>query len=230
MTWFGRVGRTRTARQMVSSVRRPPGMCLALLGADGSGKTAVIARLTDYLTRTRRRPPIYLHFRPRLGGAGSNGLPVADPHGRPARGGLLSTVKLLYYLFDFAVGYAWKVWPARLRSDVVIFDRYYDDLLIDPLRYRHGGSRVSLRAVGVLIPQPDMFIVLDAPAAILQARKREVEIGESARAREGYLAFARAVPRAHVVDASRSLDEVFDEVRVLVEAHLRRFGDRAPGE
>lgn len=229
MTSFGRVGWVRTVRQMIGSVRHPRGMCVAMLGADGSGKTAVIARLTEHLTRTRRRPPIYLHFRPRLGSAVPNGLPVTDPHGRPPRGALLSTAKLLYYLFDFAVGYAWKVWPARLRSDVVIFDRYYDDLLVDPLRYRHGGSLVSLRAMGMLIPRPDMFIVLDAPAATLQERKREVEISESARVREGYLAFARLMPRAHVVDASRTLDEVFEEVRDLVEAHLRQTREPRPG-
>jgi len=221
MKGLGGAGWVQTARQWAGSVRRPRGLCLAILGADGSGKTAVIARLTEHLTRSRCRRPIYMHFRPRLGSGVSSGAPVTDPHGRPPRGPLLSMAKLLYYLFDFAAGYAWKVWPARRRSDVVIFDRYYDDILIDPRRYRYGGSLAPVRAIGALIPRPDMFIVLDAPAAILQARKREVEIGESARVREDYLLFARSAPRAHVVDASRTLDEVFDEVRGLVESQLR---------
>jgi thymidylate kinase len=133
---------------------------------------------------------------------------------------VLSTAKLLYYLFDFAAGYACKVWPARRRGRVIIFDRYYADLLIDPQRYRQGPALVSARAVGALIPQPDLMIILDAPAAVLQARKQEVSFNESERVRKGYLSLARSTSRAHVVDASRPADQVFEDVRRLVEGRL----------
>ena len=213
---------------VAGAVRRRPGLCVAVLGADGSGKTTVIGRLREHLARTQPSAPLYLHFRPRLGSRVDGALPVTQPHGEPPRGPLLSTAKLLYYLFDFAAGWACKVGPARRQGRVIIFDRYFSDLLIDPRRYRQGRALVSARAVAALIPEPDLIIVLDAPASVLQARKQEVSFQESERVREGYLALARSAVRAQVVDASRPADQVFDDVRRLVEARLVPAAAPAP--
>ena len=66
---------------------------------------------------------------------------------------------------------------------------------------------------------------------VLQSRKQEVSREETARQREAYLELARTLPNAHVVDASRPLEEVVAEVERLVldymaERTARRLGLR----
>jgi thymidylate kinase len=59
---------------------------------------------------------------------------------------------------------------------------------------------------------------LDAPAEVLQARKQEVTLEESARQRQVYLDFVRKQRQHLIVDASQSLDRVITEIaKVLME-------------
>jgi len=59
-----------------------------------------------------------------------------------------------------------------------------------------------VRLVGRLIPQPGMYLVLDAPAEILQQRKQEVSFVASKHQRLAYLRLASSIPNAVVIDAS----------------------------
>ena len=60
-------------------------------------------------------------------------------------------------------------------------------MLVDPRRYRYGGAMWLARWVGKIIPKPDLWILLDAPAEVLQKRKQEVPPEETARQRRAYL-------------------------------------------
>jgi thymidylate kinase len=58
---------------------------------------------------------------------------------------------------------------------------------------------------------PDLMLILDAPAEVLQTRKQEVPMEETARQVEAYRAFAwssAARGRAVLVDAARPVEEV----------------------
>jgi thymidylate kinase len=193
------------------------GVWIALLGPDGAGKTAVlegIVREAGAAFGEVRR----FHLRPHFGRRSGEGPPVTDPHGRRRRGRWSSLAKLSLWWADCVVGYAIAVRPALRRRALVVFDRYVDDLLVDPRRYRYGGPMGLARAVVAWTPRPHLFVFLDAPDAVLRERKREVSATETARQRRDYLALAARLPRAFVVDASRRLDEVVGEVRSLMAA------------
>jgi thymidylate kinase len=133
---------------------------------------------------------------------------VVDPHGKPPRSALTSVAKIFVWLME--------EWYANLfqnkKETLLICDRYYHDLLVDPKRYRYGGPMWTARLIGRLMPQPALWVLLDAPAEVLQARKQEVPPAETERQRQAYLAFVR-VQRDHViVDASQSLDRVIADV------------------
>lgn len=221
-------------RQWAADLRRvagrfvqPTGLSIAFLGADGAGKSTLIRRVTEELGESFRQVR-YCHLRPGVLPArnGTGGAPVVDPHGRPLRGAAASVAKLLHFWADYVIGgFVW-LYPLRVRSTLVIFDRYYHDLLADPRRYRYGASLKLARWLGLAVPQPDLCFVLDVPAEVLQARKQEVPFAESRRQREAYIETAACLRGARVIDASRPIDEVvartLEEVIVYLEARTAR--------
>jgi thymidylate kinase len=60
----------------------------------------------------------------------------------------------------------------------------------------------------MLMPRPDLWILLHAPAEVLQARKQEVAPEETERQCSAYLAFALQQPKHVILDAAQSLDTV----------------------
>jgi len=155
-----------TSREYFRILQRillPTGLHVAFLGPDGSGKSSVIDSIIPDLAPAFRKTT-YIHLRPGVGRKSSHSRPVIDPHGQPPRSWLASVVKVAYLCLDYVVGWWLYVWPKTVRSTLVVFDRYYHDLLIDPLRYRYGGPMWMARWISKLIPSPDLWILLDAPA------------------------------------------------------------------
>jgi len=75
-----------------------------------------------------------------------------------------------------------------------------------------------------LIPRPDILIVLDAPASLIQSRKSEVTEEETERQMGEYRKIASAYDNASLVDASGTPEEVFVAVqRVLVDKMAQRY-------
>ena len=186
------------------------GLWLVFLGPDGCGKSSVIDALAT-------NPPegfsqvVCFHLRPYIivrSRSSKNINAVVDPHGCPPRGKLSSMLKLFFFCIDYQLGFWTRVRKHVKQGQLVIFDRFYHDLLADPKRYRYGGPMWLARLIGNLIPQPDLFILLDAPATVLQSRKQEVPFDETVRQRAAYLQFMRSQKNGVVVDASQPLDKV----------------------
>jgi len=133
---------------------------------------------------------------------------VQLPHSKPPRSLAGSLAKAAYWVFDYTLGYYAKIRPALVRSTLVLFDRYLVDALVDARRYRYGGPRWVLRVAWSLVPKPDLVILLDAPAAILRARKQEVSPAETNRQRDAYRQIAETLANADVVDAAQPADRV----------------------
>jgi hypothetical protein len=111
---------------------------------------------------------------------------------------------------------------------LVIFDRYYHDLLIDPLRYRYGGPMWLARFLGRLVPPPDLlFLVLDAEDGVILSRKREVPLEELRRQRAGYQQFITGDRRAALVTTDKGVQKTTEEAtRLIVEYLAERFEGR----
>ena len=217
----GAGARFRDLRRVAGRLFYRTGLTVTVLGPDGSGKSSVIGRLTAHLAPAFRHTRV-LHLRPRLGEREKTAPPVSDPHRLPPRGRLHSMAKLLYYLADHAAGHWLVVRPALVRSTLVVFDRYFHDLLVDPRRYRYGAGKTLAGLAARFVPRPDLWLILDAPAEVTLRRKGELGAAEAARQRAAYLAFARRLPNAHVIDASRPLNEVVAEAERIVLDHLAR--------
>lgn len=190
-------------------------MFIAILGCDGSGKSAVINQVVESLKK-QGVTTTHGHWRPV---AFSSGLMKGvktnsdDPHGQVLRGPSSSILKLGWLWWNW-----WLGWFSFLRKEsaagVVLFDRYHADILVDPLRYRYGGPMWLARLASQWMPQPDLVMFLDAEPDVLLSRKQEVSREALERARALYLALCETNNRYHVIDAGQPLEDVVESVLV----------------
>jgi len=199
-----------------------------VLGPDGVGKSTVVGRLTEALGPCFRRQRIF-HWRPMvIAPQKETGMPATDPHDEPPRGALGSIVALLAIFLDYWLGFAFVLRPFLARSGLIVFDRYYHDLLVDPIRYRYGGPMWLAKFLARFIPPPDLlFLVLDAGDEVILSRKREVPPKELRRQREGYRQFTVGSKKATLVNAERGIERTLGEAtQFVVEFLTQRFQRR----
>lgn len=199
-------------------IARPTGLVIAVLGPDGSGKSTVLEHLEAELAQAFRRVRRF-HLRPHFGRKGE-GVVVTDPHAQPPRGWSMSTLKVLLFTIDYLWGWACSIWPARVRSTLVLFDRYFHDMTVDPARYRLTPSFAGPRHALPIIPTPDLWLVLTASPATLIARKGELTMDSAAKLVRSYESLAASLPRAVLISTEQALDAVLAQAVAIACDHL----------
>lgn len=168
-------------------MRSRTGFSIGFTGPDGSGKTTVIDTILERIAPVFKTAHKYYHFRPALFGnlgevAHSAGIKkdvdrnYSDPHRGGKTGRLNSFLRLCYYSIDYIIGYFLKVKPVTRITRVVVFDRYFTDIICDSRRSRIYLSPKFLYWWGKLfIPSLDYNILLTASSKTILARKRELD-------------------------------------------------------
>lgn len=188
---------------------------IALFGPDGSGKSTVAELIVKRFEETGVRS-VRMHWRPgflpyRKFSCQEGENRFTSPHSYKTRGGIKALLIFLYIAIDFIAGYYFLVRSHLRNGVVVIFERYYHDIITDQKRY---GLLVplSLRTfVTKFIPVPDTLILLDASGDILQERKGELERSEIERQRVMMKKHLSRIDGFRIVDVGDSSpDEVAD--------------------
>lgn len=193
---------------------------VAVLGADGSGKSTVIDGLIEHLA-SKKIDVVYQHWRPVLGGKDeSDNGPVVDPHAQTPRGMVASMLKVGVLLVIWRLSFWGDIGKQRKQGKLVLFDRFYADLLNDPIRYRYGGSRVFASIVFKWMPKPDLIILLDAEAEVLYARKPEVEMGELKKIVSRYRDYIDNEKRGKLINSDQEVKKVIADAVVAIEQVL----------
>ena len=197
---------------------------VALMGVDGSGKSCVIAGLQARLNHVAKKLE-FRHLRPHLlyGRKGTQGVVVIDPHAKPPRSGLTSIAKVVAWLAEEWIGQ----FIGRRQITLRVSDRFFHDLLVDPIRYRYGAPMWLARLVGSLMPAPDLWLLLDAPAEVVRARKKEVSEEETARQLDAHRSFIKTRKSYAIIDASQTVDTVIDHAHAaIIDTLVWRFRGR----
>jgi thymidylate kinase len=218
-------------RRVMRRWLKPTGLLVVILGPDGVGKSTLVGRLTQACGPCFRRHRVF-HWRPGvIAPQRKVGAPTTNPQGELPRGFLGSVASLLVVFVDYWLGYGLILRPSLTRSGLVVFDRHFQDLLIDPLRYRYGGPMWLPRFLSRLVPRHDsLFLVLDAEDKVILSRKREVVLEELRRQRVGYRQFTKQVGEAHLIKTDQGVDRTVGEAsRCVVEYLARRFERRNSG-
>jgi thymidylate kinase len=136
--------------------------------------------------------------------------------------------KLFALLPDYWLGYWLATRPLLARTGLVVFDRYFHDLLVDPLRYRDGAPTWLPKFLSRFVTPPELlFLILDAPEEVILSRKREVPPPELRRQRAAYVRLSDNLPNALLINNCCGLDRTISDASHAVVEHLaRRFQRR----
>ena len=225
------------------------GVTVALIGADGAGKTTIGRRLehelpmratylymgvnaeaSNRLLPTTRLVRAAKRATGTVPDAGPPDAPRAEPAATassPLRRSLSSGRAVLRLLNRLAEEWHRQIvaWRHVRRGEVVVFDRHFfaDYYSHDVAAGTHRSATRHLHGFILqhLYPRPDLVVFLDAPPETLFARKREGTIEALRRRRQNYLDVAPHCRNFVSVDAGQSLDAVTAEVAALINAFVR---------
>lgn len=224
-----------SAGRWCTRLTRPTGLFVVVAGPDGTGKTTLAAALPDACRGPFRRW-MHVHWRPGfLPRAGSLvGAPLADPtrpHARTPHGMVGSLASLAYHWADFFIGGWLRFVPFKARTGLIVLERGYWDIAVDPRRYRIAAPARLVTMLGRLLPRPDLFLVLEAAPDVVMARKAEIEPAELERQTRAWREVLPRRPERAYIDASLPPDEVRAVAREAVFSALARraTGRLGPG-
>lgn len=216
------------------------GLSIAFTGPDGAGKTTVIEQVIGRTGDVFRKAHVYLHFRPALFGnlgdvAQKAGVKkdvdrnYSDPHRGGRTSALNSLVRLSYYTADYILGHWLRTKRITRITRLVIFDRYFSDIICDPRRSRIYLPYRFLNAWRkLLIPRLNYNVLLTASPEVILSRKRELsradidainERIDLLAAQPGYLKVMNDTTPDRAVD--EIVTQVFDDRH---RRNLRRLG------
>jgi hypothetical protein len=200
-------------------VLRPDGLSVVLLGPDGAGKSSTSDAIGGSALPEPFERSVCWGFVPPLHRLiGRNSGPSSEPHALPPRSPLNSVAKAFYWL-SYAMLNELRVRFAKARGTLVLYDRHFIDVLVDPVRYRYSGPRWLAKLIWGLVPKPDVVILLNAPAEIIQARKQEVPLSVTRQQATAYLKLVQGLDYGRVVDAAQPFPRVVHQATdVILEA------------
>ena len=218
------------ATRLVRRFLHPPGLTVVLCGADGCGKSTAAGAIVDGLSCTFS--PLkgrHFHWKPPLFSAKRRAArgPVSDPHGEAPRNAVASLCYFLFHWLEFFLGSHLSFRPATFRGGLVLIDRFYYDFFVDQRRYRLQVPLGLVRLGYTFLKKPDLVILLDAPAAVLQSRKQEVPLAETERQCRAYRALVAGLSNGRIINAAQPAEKVgADITRTILDYMVQRMQKR----
>jgi dTMP kinase len=209
-------------------------MFISLEGIEGCGKTTQLKHVIAFLEKKGRSFTVT-----REPGGTAIGRKIRAILLDPASKDLVPAAELLLYMADRAQHLETVVKPRLAEGNIVVCDRYVD-ATVAYQGFARGLGVDFIRDLHRMILEdfkPDMTLLLDLPPRIglcrawqeldrgdrsgSESRFEEEAINFHERVRTGYLELARLEPkRFNIIDASRSINEVQDEIRTVLSGIL----------
>jgi hypothetical protein len=153
------------------------------------------------------------------------------PEGKPASGLAGSVLRLIWLWLDYGLGHVFVVKAAFARGqDVVLFDRYAHDMVLDQRKFRVSLPRWLREGFVRSVPQPDLIVCLTAAPDVVVRRKSELTLEDTRRGCRRIRHLARQADRAVLVPTDGSERESLSMILTELHAAIRNAELYAKGE
>lgn len=211
-------------KRKIERIMHPTGMFIVLLGVDGAGKTTIATKLKEQYVTAFRKINHY-HSRVRIlkdiSQVKKDAAPIdaSNPHSKKKQANkLVSIVKFGYYFLDFLMGNI-IISVAKIKSSLILVERYYYDYSVDKIRYNLNLSNRFLNFFSAFILKPAAIFILTGDSQKLLERKHEISIQEIDEQKQKLEKMFVNDPKAVFIDTTEaSVDEC-------VAAMLERCND-----
>jgi len=176
---------------------------IAFMGVDGSGKSTLIKQLNKRLKNNYKKIK-NLHLRPYFFLTDTS-TTNSNPHNqKKLRSKFTSLVIILKWLFIYHIFFLINL---RITRQLIIFDRYAHDILIDKIRYRLNLPQRYKKFILSLFPKPHLWLILKAPIKIIEKRKKELPTRELKRQMSKYINFSKKNKNMLIVNTELNIQK-----------------------
>jgi thymidylate kinase len=205
-----------------------PGMVITFTGPDGSGKTTMMDFAVEQISKKYRRRVILRRHRPsllpllsQLLGKKQEDAAIHTPHAGTNKSVLGSYLRFAWYFLDYTIGQWYLYFRYVLPGSIVVYDRYYYDLIVDPRRTNLALSGALPRMLQWCIKRPDLNVLLLGDPETIYARKPELPVAEIRRMNAAYKAlFERYDPGRFIILYNDVLEETQSQLITLLKSRL----------
>ena len=163
---------------------KPTDATITFSGVDGAGKSTILQLVKEQLEYKYHKRVKVLRHRPGI-------LPILSSmkYGKsqaekkassslPRKGTnssfFSSMGRFLYYYMDYLIGQVYVFFRYQINGNVILYDRYYFDFIIDPRRSNISLKPSFLRLGYSFVVKPEVNFFLYAPAQEILSRKQEL--------------------------------------------------------
>ncbi len=218
-------------KRTIKRIFEPTGIVVNLTSPDGGGKSAVADELSARMRSGFRRVD-RMHWRPNFLRTPRKFFnpskwndpepPNYSPHALPPRSRLSSIFRFLFFVADYVIGFLPCIqWP-KIRTGLVICERYYYDFLIDLNRFRLDLPLWLPSIFLHLIPKPDLTILLTGSAQTIFERKQEISLSEIKRQLNAMETFSSKIPNIYKITIDQPFLKEISEIEDLIVAEMSK--------
>ncbi len=171
---------------------------ISFMGVDGSGKSTFIKKIKTKLKKNFKNIK-YLHLKPYFILLDKR-TKIKDPHKLKPRSNLISFVILVIWLIQYKLFFYFN---KGKKNQLIIFDRYAHDLLIDKIRYRHNLSNSITKKILHFFPEPHLWIILSVSSRVAEKRKKELSKKELKRQIKEYIKFGKMKKNSIILNTNK---------------------------